>query len=104
MLGVQQATLDVHGAVSEQTVREMVAGALANSHAQVAVAVSGVAGPTGGSPQKPVGTVCLAWGMRGLAPEATTCHFAGDRYAVRRQSVIAALEGVLRLASATRFA
>jgi nicotinamide-nucleotide amidase len=97
MLGVAPQTLQRFGAVSEQTVREMVLGALARSHAQVALAVSGVAGPTGGSPQKPVGTVCLAWGTRGLEPVALTRHFAGDRYAVRRQSVIEALQGVLRL-------
>jgi nicotinamide-nucleotide amidase len=97
MLGVAAQTLQRFGAVSEQTVREMVLGALARSRAQAALAVSGVAGPTGGSPQKPVGTVCLAWGMRGLEPAALTRHFAGDRYAVRRQSVIEALQGVLRL-------
>jgi nicotinamide-nucleotide amidase len=97
MLAVRQETLDLHGAVSEQTVREMVTGALSGSHADVAVAVSGVAGPTGGTPQKPVGTVCLAWGRRGEAPLAQICHFAGDRYAVRRQSVIEALRGVLQL-------
>jgi nicotinamide-nucleotide amidase len=97
MLGVNAATLHAHGAVSEQTVREMVSGALAHSRAQVALAVSGVAGPTGGSPAKPVGTVCFAWGATGRETVAVTRHFAGDRYAVRRQSVIEALEGVLRL-------
>lgn len=98
MLGVEAATLQVHGAVSEQTVRQMVGGALARSHADVALAVSGVAGPTGGSPLKPVGTVCLAWGVRDAEPTAVTHHFAGDREAVRRQSVIEVLEGVLRIA------
>lgn len=95
MLGVAQATLDRHGAVSEQTVGEMVSGALARSHAQVAAAVSGVAGPTGGTAQKPVGMVCFAWARSGLAPVTCTLHFPGDREAVRRQSVIAALQGVL---------
>jgi nicotinamide-nucleotide amidase len=95
LLGVASRTLDAHGAVSEQTVREMVGGALANSHADVAVAVSGVAGPTGGTSQKPVGMVCVAWAMRGAPATAATFHFEGDREAVRRQSVVAALEGVL---------
>lgn len=97
MLGVQQATLDANGAVSEQTVREMVAGALARSHGDVAVAVSGVAGPTGGTPAKPVGMVCIGWGMRAGNGQTATLHFDGDRDAVRRQSVIVALQGVLEL-------
>lgn len=101
MLGVSDATLGSHGAVSEQTVREMVQGALARSHAQVAVAVSGTAGPGGGTPEKPVGTVCLAWAIRdgGLCSE--TQHMAGDREAVRKQSVEHALKGVLRLLEGT---
>jgi nicotinamide-nucleotide amidase len=97
MLGVKVETLEQHGAVSEQTVKEMVTGALAASHAQVAVAVSGTAGPAGGTPEKPVGTVCLAWALRNGEPVAETRHFAGDREAVRRQSVVRALEGVLEL-------
>ncbi len=97
MLGVAQSTLDQHGAVSERTASEMVLGALARSHAEVALAVSGVAGPTGGTPQKPVGMVCLAWGQPGGEPVARTLHLHGDREAVRRQSVIWALEGVLDL-------
>ena len=75
----------------------MVAGALAASHARVAVAASGTAGPAGGTPEKPVGTVCLAWALRGSEPVAETRHFAGDREAVRRQSVERALECVLEL-------
>ena len=98
MLGVKAATLEAYGAVSEPTVLEMVAGALANSHGHVAVAVSGVAGPTGGTPAKPVGTVCLAWGVSGAEPTAVTRHYAGDREAVRRQSVVEVLQGVLKLA------
>jgi nicotinamide-nucleotide amidase len=97
MLGVKVETLEQHGAVSEQTVKEMVTGALAASHAQVAVAVSGTAGPAGGTPEKPVGTVCLAWALRNGGPAAETRHFAGDREAVRRQSVERALAGVLEL-------
>jgi nicotinamide-nucleotide amidase len=97
MLGVQARTLDTHGAVSEQTVREMVAGALAGSHGHIAIAVSGVAGPTGGTAQKPVGTVCFGWGTRGTQPIAATRLLGGNREAVRRQSVIVVLEGVLEM-------
>jgi nicotinamide-nucleotide amidase len=97
MLGVKEATLGKHGAVSEEIVREMAEGALARSHAQVAVAVSGVAGPSGGTPDKPVGTVCFAWGMKDGKPRSETKRFAGDREAVRRQSVEHALKGVLAL-------
>jgi nicotinamide-nucleotide amidase len=97
MLGVSADTLKQFGAVSEQTVREMVAGALARSRAQVSVAVSGIAGPNGGSPAKPVGTVLLAWGEKGGSIKAQAMHFQGDRDDVRRQTVIAALEGLLAL-------
>ena len=100
MLGVKAQTLERHGAVSEQTVKEMVTGALAASHAQVAVAVSGTAGPAGGTPEKPVGTVCLAWALRNGEPVAETRHLAGDREAVRRQSAEHALAGVLKLLKA----
>jgi len=101
MLGVSQDTLGTHGAVSEETVREMVTGALANSHAQVAVAVSGIAGPAGGMPEKPVGTVCFAWSVKNGEPKSATQQFSGDREAVRRASVQFALEGVLELLPAT---
>jgi len=97
MLGVKEATLDTHGAVAGEVVREMVEGALARSHAQVAVAVSGVAGPSGGTPDKPVGTVCFAWGMKDGNPRSETKRFPGDREAVRKQSVEHALKGVLAL-------
>ena len=97
MLGVKAETLEQHGAVSEQAVKEMVAGALAHSHAQVAVAVSGIAGPAGGTPDKPVGTVCLAWALKNGEPIVETLHFAGDREAVRKQAVERALAGVLKL-------
>jgi nicotinamide-nucleotide amidase len=99
MLLVKAATLREHGAVSEAVVREMAAGALAASSAQIAVSVSGVAGPTGGTPDKPVGTVCIGWARKGGAVTAVTCRFDGDREAVRRQSVIRALNGVLELAA-----
>ena len=97
MLGVKMETLDKHGAVSEQAVKEMAAGALAASHAQVAVAVSGTAGPAGGTPEKPVGTVCLAWALKNGEAIAETLHLAGDREAVRKQAVERALAGVLEL-------
>jgi nicotinamide-nucleotide amidase len=97
MLRVKETTLDKHGAVSEEVVREMVAGALARSHAQVAVAVSGVAGPAGGTPDKPVGFVCFAWGMKDSKPRSETKRFSGDREAVRRLSVEHALKGILAL-------
>lgn len=100
MLGVRKETLQAHGAVSEQTVREMTQGALERSRGTVAVAVSGVAGPTGGSAEKPVGTVCVGWAVRDGARRTVTLRLVGDRDAVRRQSVIAALEGVRELSSA----
>ena len=96
MLGVKAQTLEAHGAVSEQTVLEMVAGALERSLARVAVAVSGIAGPDGGTPGKPVGTVMFAWGEKGGAMRAQSLRFDGDRDAVRRQTVIVALEGILQ--------
>jgi nicotinamide-nucleotide amidase len=94
MLGVHAETLTVHGAVSEAAVREMAAGTLARSRADVAVAISGVAGPSGGTPEKPVGLVWFAWAVRGEDPSAVAEQFAGDRDAVRRQSVLRALVGV----------
>lgn len=95
LLGVRADTLRRQGAVSEAVVLEMAAGALRNSRAQTSLAISGVAGPAGGSADKPVGTVCFAWAVRGTEPTAQTRHFAGDREAVRRQSVIHALQGLL---------
>jgi nicotinamide-nucleotide amidase len=91
MLNVQAETLEKHGAVSEAVVLEMATGALGSSHAQIAVAVSGVAGPSGGTSQKPVGTVCFAWAASTLPARAETRHFPGDREAVRRDSVMHAL-------------
>jgi len=97
MLGVLATTLAAHGAVSEQTVKEMVAGALEHSPGDVAVSVSGVAGPGGGTPQKPVGTVCFGWALRDGSLATATHHFNGDREQVRREAVKRALEGVLSL-------
>jgi nicotinamide-nucleotide amidase len=101
MLNVRAETLERHGAVSEPVVREMAAGALAASRAQIAVAVSGTAGPGGGTPQKPVGTVCLAWCLKDGEPGSERLHFDGDRESVRRQSVIRALEGLIEVIEKT---
>ena len=95
LLGVGGNTLLQHGAVSEQTAREMALGALGRSKGTISLAVTGVAGPSGGSEEKPVGMVCFAWTRRGGAIASATEHFKGDRESVRRQSVIRALEGVL---------
>ena len=94
MLGVHPQTLEVHGAVSRETAIEMVSGALVHSGASVAVAVTGIAGPGGGGPDKPVGTVWVAWKRRGGYARAELFHFDGDREAVRRQTVAAALSGL----------
>lgn len=95
MLGVPAATLARHGAVSEQTARAMAQGALNASHADIAFAITGIAGPGGGSPEKPVGTVCFAWAANKQAVHSVTAHFTGDRQAVRAQAVATSLEGLL---------
>ncbi len=95
MLGVRLETLERQGAVSEAVVCEMAEGALANSDAQVSVAISGIAGPEGGTPKKPIGTVWIAWALEGHDPRARSTHFAGDREMVRQQAVMAALQGVI---------
>ena len=97
LLGIKRQTLDKFGAVSEQAAREMAAGALKNSHAQVAVAVSGTAGPSGGTPDKPVGTVCLAWCLKNGAMVSEARHFKGNRQTIRRKAVMRALQGVLEM-------
>ncbi|OAI52262.1 damage-inducible protein CinA [Betaproteobacteria bacterium SCGC AG-212-J23] len=94
MLGVKAGTLKKHGAVSEETAREMAKGALKKSRATIAVAVTGVAGPTGGSDAKPVGMVCFAYALS-RAVSSETRRFKGNRESVRRQSVVHALKGVL---------
>ncbi len=96
MLGVHEQTLLEHGAVSAAVVREMAEGALARSHADVAVAISGVAGPDGGTPDKPVGLVWIAWTLRGEPAQAERYQFDGDREAVRRQAVDTALRGLIQ--------
>ncbi|WP_458524799.1 CinA family protein [Onishia taeanensis] len=93
-LGVPETVLDAHGAVSREVVAAMVAGACRDSGASLGVAISGVAGPGGGSEAKPVGTVWLAWGDS-TAQEATCRHFDGDRHAVREQARRAALAGLI---------
>jgi len=95
MLGVRAETLEKFGAVSQETAVEMAEGALNNSNALISLAITGIAGPTGGSPGKPVGTVCFAWCRLGEKAVAETAVFAGDREAIRRQAVIHALRGLL---------
>jgi nicotinamide-nucleotide amidase len=95
MLGVRPETLAQFGAVSVETAKEMAAGALRHSNALIALAITGIAGPTGGSPGKPVGTVCFAWCLREQEPEIERCRFEGNREEIRRQSVIHGLTGLL---------
>ncbi|MFY9260403.1 MAG: CinA family protein [Gallionella sp.] len=97
MLGVSPDTLAQQGAVSAATVREMVAGALKHSHAQIALAVSGIAGPGGGSLNKPVGTIWFAWGIQNEAILTRLHLIKGDRSSIRQQSVDIALQGVIHL-------
>ena len=98
MLGVKEITIQKKGAVSQECVEEMALGALQQSHAKVSVACSGIAGPTGGSPDKPVGTVWLAWAVQGQEDVVSQqCHFDGDRQAVREQTTEAALMGIMKL-------
>ena len=95
-LGVAEETLRRHGAVSEQVACEMAAGTLKRARAQVALAITGVAGPTGGTADKPVGLVCFAW-AHGSKITSETRRFDGDRESVRRQSVLHALERATEL-------
>jgi nicotinamide-nucleotide amidase len=97
MLGVDASVLRQHGAVSEPTARAMAEGALRNSHAQVALAVTGIAGPNGGTAEKPVGTVWFAWAGKDRATRASMHRIDGDRESVRRQSVEIALRGMIEL-------
>lgn len=97
MLGVSSDTLARFGAVSEATVREMVEGALRNSQAQISLAVSGIAGPGGGTADKPVGTVWFAWGVKNGVSVARLHQLSGNRADIRAQAVRIALQGVLHL-------
>ncbi len=96
MLGISGETLARYGAVSEQTVCAMAENALRRSHAQMALAVTGIAGPTGGTAEKPVGTVWFAWGQENREPICVSHLLVGDRKAIRRQAVVTALAGLLR--------
>ncbi len=97
MLGVSEITLIQHGAVSEATVKEMVLGALVHSLADVVVAVTGIAGPAGGSAEKPVGLVWHAWCLRDELPVTRVEQYLGNRFEVRQQTVMTALKGLLEL-------
>ena len=96
LLGVSADTLASHGAVSEATAAAMALGALARSPADWAIAITGIAGPAGGTAAKPVGTVCFAWARADGQVFTATRHFPGDRRAVRAQSVEHAFVGLLR--------
>jgi nicotinamide-nucleotide amidase len=98
ILGVGADTLVAHGAVSEATAAAMACGALQRSNADWALAITGVAGPGGGSPDRPVGTVCFAWAGPEGRLDTDTRHFHGDREKVRARSVAYALHGVLQRA------
>jgi len=96
LLGMSPKTLVKHGAVSEETAAAMTLGALARCEADIVLSVTGIAGPGGGTADKPVGTVSFGWAGRDQTPETATRHFSGDRADVRRQSVVFALEGLLK--------
>ncbi|MFN3543993.1 MAG: CinA family protein [Thiobacillus sp.] len=97
MLGVSPHTLETHGAVSEETAMEMAAGALKHSHADVTLAITGIAGPGGGTPQKPVGLVCYGWALADGTVMSSTCRLDGDREEIRSRAVAAALRGLIEL-------
>ena len=97
MLGVPDDTLAAHGAVSEQTAAAMAAGALKHSHAQAELAVSGIAGPGGGTREKPVGLVCYGWALADGTVMSSTCRLDGDREEIRSRAVAAALRGLIEL-------
>lgn len=105
MLNVSATTLETYGAVSEQTAAEMATGALKNSHAQIAGSITGIAGPSGGSAEKPVGTVCFAWVGTALPMSTCTQQFVGDRTAIRQQAtaflLTALAEKLLQLSKQT---
>ena len=86
ILGVPAEIIETYGAISEQTAKAMVEGVLRQSHADVVLSITGIAGPGGGSAEKPVGTVCFGWLVDGHC-DTETCHFSGDRDAIREQAV-----------------
>lgn len=97
MLGVSSATLQTFGAVSEETASEMASGALAHSHAQVSLSITGIAGPDGGTPQKPVGMVCYGWALKDGMVLSSTCRLSGDREEIRTRAAAAAIRGLIEL-------
>ncbi len=97
MLGVSAETLERFGAVSEETAKEMALGALKNSQAQIACSITGIAGPDGGTSQKPVGTVCFAWVVNNQPAQTATLHLSGNRHSIRQQSAQTALAGLLKI-------
>lgn len=99
LLGVSADTLATFGAVSAETAQAMAEGALRNSSATVSLSVTGIAGPEGGTPEKPVGTVWFGWAMRGQAPVTDHQCFEGDRESIRAQSVVYALDGLIKMLS-----
>jgi len=95
LLNVNQETLALYGAVSEETAKEMAIGAVNNSHAQIGISITGIAGPDGGTKEKPVGTVCLGWYLTENNIKTTRIIFEGNRQSVREQSCLLALQGLL---------
>ena len=100
MLGVQPETLEKFGAVSEETAREMAEGALKHSRADIAISITGIAGPDGGTKTKPVGTVCFAWIGKNIPLTSITKKMSGDRHEVRNKSTVTALGELLNTLSA----
>jgi nicotinamide-nucleotide amidase len=97
MLGVSSATLDSHGAVSLEVVAEMAEGALEKSQAGITIAISGIAGPDGGTKEKPIGTVCFAWAMKDGSIRTEQQQFFGNRSEIRQQAVVHALSGICEI-------
>lgn len=95
MLGVNESTLSIHGAVSEATVKEMAEGALKHSRANLSIAITGIAGPDGGTSDKPVGTVWIAWAKNNTATLTERYYFGGNRETIRKQSIMKAMEKLL---------
>lgn len=100
LLGVKSSTLEQYGAVSEETAAEMVIGAVSHSHAQYGVSITGIAGPDGGSADKPVGTVCVGWFNANREIKTARVVFNGDRERVRQQASLLALQGLLDITAA----
>ncbi len=97
MLGVTRETLETFGAVSEEAAKEMAEGALKASEADWSLSITGIAGPTGGTPEKPVGTVCFAWQKKAEVAQTETQRWSGNRNDIREQTILHALEKLLIL-------